>query len=728
MALNIAGYCRISVDDDLDQDNTSIENQAAIIKRYVQENFSTANLEFFCDRDRSGYTFEQREDYQRMRPQLMNGTFNILIIKDFSRFSRRNSKGLVELEDLRDAGVRIISIGDSIDYPTQDEWMAIQFRFLINEMPVTDTSKKVKNVIRRRQSDGCWICSVPYGYIITDTKRMTFEVDDIAASVVKEIFELYSKGWGYKKIANYLTEKKVPTPRMLEKSRKDAKGIENKIKAKQEWSIVSVSGILSNDFYIGTLRQGKYKRAKINGKDVKNDESEHIVFEKNHEPIVDERLFMKVQDMLKQRTREHSNYRGIKKYDTSYSGFLFCGDCGSPMFSMSRPDLAAAYTCGTYHKRGLKGCTSHHTRIDLLDALLKSYIQMVKENSMDMIRQLEAAIANEPIFVNHSTNLLDKLEQDLESAKEQLKVLSKQKMKEIMRRPEHADTIEEMYDEMEQEQLTLIESLKGQITIAANKRNSLISANRKAKTVIEIFDDILNKDTLDKSDLSFILDRITVYNDHIDIKLKADIDMLLKINTENTTQIPLENAVNFKLDTNSEDSSQYTLSYHVKNQGMRSISVNVISDGDPLEIYTDREGEIILKKYSPIGELGSFAKEYAESLAQSAGRITCIVDKDQIIAVSGGSRKEFMEKHISDELEKVINNRSTHIATRNDSDFVPIVDGDHTDVYSAELIVPIISEGDVLGAIVMLGDKSMGEVEGKLAQTAAGFIGRQMEN
>lgn len=154
-----------------------------------------------------------------------------------------------------------------------------------------------------------------------------------------------------------------------------------------------------------------------------------------------------------------------------------------------------------------------------------------------------------------------------------------------------------------------------------------------------------------------------------------------------------------------------------------------IREGDPLEIYTDREGEIILKKYSPIGELGSFAKEYAESLAQSAGHITCIVDKDQIIAVSGGSRKEFMEKHISDELEQVLNTRSTVMATRNDSDFVPIVDDDstHSDIYSAELIVPIICEGDVLGAIIMLGDKSMGEVEGKLAQTAAGFISRQME-
>lgn len=153
-----------------------------------------------------------------------------------------------------------------------------------------------------------------------------------------------------------------------------------------------------------------------------------------------------------------------------------------------------------------------------------------------------------------------------------------------------------------------------------------------------------------------------------------------------------------------------------------------IREGDPLEIFTDREGEIILKKYSPIGELGAFAKEYAESLAQSAGHITCIVDKDQIIAVSGGSKKEFMEKHISQELDKIISARSTHIADREDSNFVPILDEDDESIYSHELITPIISEGDVLGAIVMLSNShKMGELEGKLAQTAAGFLGKQME-
>ena len=172
----IAGYCRISVDEEMDRDNTSIENQKAIIDEFVKRKFPGSSLTFYEDRDRSGYTFEQREGYQKLRPQLMDMTYDILIIKDFSRFSRRNSKGLVELEDLRDAGLRIIAIGDSIDYPTYDDWTAIQFRFLINEMPVTDTSKKVKSVIKRRQSEGKWICSVPYGYVITNTKaRQDFE-------------------------------------------------------------------------------------------------------------------------------------------------------------------------------------------------------------------------------------------------------------------------------------------------------------------------------------------------------------------------------------------------------------------------------------------------------------------------------------------------------------------------------------------------------------------------
>ena len=146
-----------------------------------------------------------------------------------------------------------------------------------------------------------------------------------------------------------------------------------------------------------------------------------------------------------------------------------------------------------------------------------------------------------------------------------------------------------------------------------------------------------------------------------------------------------------------------------------------IRESDPLEIFTDKDGEIILKKYSPLGELGNFAKEYAESLAKNAGHTTCITDKEQIVAASGTAKKEFLEKHISQQLEDII-------AKRQEKGFVPILEVDNENIYSHELITPIISEGDVLGAIIMISDtEPLGELEGKLVATAAGILGKQME-
>ena len=388
---NIAGYCRISVDEELDRDNTSIENQKAIIADYVRQIFPDSDLTFYEDRDRSGYTFDQRPGYQSMRRELVSHKKDILIIKDFSRFSRRNSRGLVELEDLRDAGVRIISIGENVDFPNDDDWLKIQFTFIINEMPITDTSKKVKTVIKRRQQDGKWICAAPYGYIVN--KRQEFETVPTEAEVVRRIFQLYMDGWGYKKIANQLTSESVPTPRMAERDRKEAAGEEYRRKVKPAWAIVTVQGILDNDFYIGTLRQGKYARKKINGRDIRQDEREQVVIERHHQEIIDYRTFAAVKALRESRTTSH--YRGRKKYDNVYSGFLECGDCGSPMFAMSRRDIKDAYRCGEYHKRGLKACTSHHIRTDKLDELLKTYIRKIKENSAVMLDRLNEDLAKE---------------------------------------------------------------------------------------------------------------------------------------------------------------------------------------------------------------------------------------------------------------------------------------------------------------------------------------------
>ena len=153
-----------------------------------------------------------------------------------------------------------------------------------------------------------------------------------------------------------------------------------------------------------------------------------------------------------------------------------------------------------------------------------------------------------------------------------------------------------------------------------------------------------------------------------------------------------------------------------------------IRESDPLEIFTDREGEIILKKYSPIGEMNTFAKQYAESLAQVSGRIALIADRDQFIAVSGGF-KSALGKSISKELEEKLNKREMIIASKDDANFIPITQ-DVTDDFEQEAISPIICEGDMIGGVVLIdnGEKGkMGEVEQKLVQSAAGFLGRQME-
>lgn len=718
--MNISGYTRISVDIEQDRDNTSIENQKAIISDYVATYFPQAKLTLYEDRDRSGYTFEQREGYQQMRPKLFSGESQILIIKDFSRFSRRNSLGLLELETLRDAGVRIISINDGIDYPTKDDWMLIQFKFLMNEMPVTDTSKKIKAIIQHRQKNGEWVCAVPYGYRMINTKEMVYEVDPPAAEVVREIFALYNSGWGYKRIANHLTDKGIPTPRANEIAWKEAQGRQTRLKSKAEWSIISVSSILCNDFYVGTLRQKKYTRANINGKDKRLDEDEHIVIENAHTPIIDARTFAYTQEQLKLRSR--SNYRGEKKYAADYSGFLYCGDCGSPMFSMSRPDLAPAYTCGTYHRRGRKGCTSHHVRVDKLDELLKSYIQIVRDNSTAILERLQDAIKQQPEREQEIGNAIASLERQLAESKEQLKIMYKRKLIDTMgKAPDEASIIDEAYTELEKDLTHRIAGLEHQIDVNIDSRNHLLQANRAAKTVIEVFDDILTKPKLDKRDISLIVDRITVYEGHIDIQLKPDIDGLLSTGV-------WEEVENFPQDSKDISILPTEIVQSATRRPSKVYTVNVINSGDPLEIYTDKDGGVIFRKYSLMGALADFAGQLCETLNRTCGRVTVICDRDSCIAVAGVPRRELMDRPVSQELERLMSGRQVY-QHKPGEPILPLCAGQDRPALSTA--APILSGGDVLGCVIFVGreqDLDGTEVEYKLAQSIAAFLGRHMEN
>ncbi|WML42524.1 stage V sporulation protein T [Neobacillus sp. PS3-40] len=150
-----------------------------------------------------------------------------------------------------------------------------------------------------------------------------------------------------------------------------------------------------------------------------------------------------------------------------------------------------------------------------------------------------------------------------------------------------------------------------------------------------------------------------------------------------------------------------------------------IREGDPLEIFVDRDGEVILKKYSPISELGDFAKEYAEALFDSLGNPVLICDRDTYIAVAGGSKKDYLNKNISDMIEKMMEERNSVLMNKQEN--VALSDGNE-EVISAYTVGPIIANGDPIGAVIVFAKEgTLGEVEQKSVETAAGFLARQMD-
>jgi AbrB family transcriptional regulator (stage V sporulation protein T) len=157
-----------------------------------------------------------------------------------------------------------------------------------------------------------------------------------------------------------------------------------------------------------------------------------------------------------------------------------------------------------------------------------------------------------------------------------------------------------------------------------------------------------------------------------------------------------------------------------------------IREGDPLEIFTDREGEVILKKYSPIGELSDFAREYVESLHSSMDHIICISDRDTIIAVAGAPKKELLDKRVSPSLEKIMEDKTIALLSLTGENKMINISADEegTTKYTAGVVAPIMTQGDSIGAVLIISkdpNVQMGELEVKLSETAASFLGKQME-
>ena len=364
-------YPRLSHEDELQGESTSISNQKRILETYAKQN-GFSNLRWYTDDGYSGANF-QRPGFQAMLADIEAGKVGTVIVKDMSRLGRNYLQvGMYTEMIFPQKGVRFIAINDGVD-SAQGENDFAPLRNIFNEWLVRDTSKKIKAVKRSKGMSGKPITSKPvYGYLMDEDEN--FIIDEEAAPVVRQIYSLCLAGNGPTKIARMLTEQQIPTPGTLEyrrtgSTRRYHPGYECK------WATNTVVHLLENREYTGCLVNFKTEKPSYKLKhSIENPPEKQAVFENHHEPIIDRETWERVQELRKQRKRPN-------RYDEVglFSGILFCADCGSVMYQQryqTDKRKQDCYICGSYKKR-TADCTAHFIRTDLLTAGVLSNLRKV---------------------------------------------------------------------------------------------------------------------------------------------------------------------------------------------------------------------------------------------------------------------------------------------------------------------------------------------------------------
>lgn len=355
-------YQRLSKDDEQQGESNSIKNQKRILTDYATRAGFT-HLRDYTDDGCSGVSFE-RPGFQALLQDIEAGKVGAVIVKDMSRLGRNYLQvGFYTEIFFPQKNVRFIAVNDNVDSATESfDSDFTPLRNMFNEWMVRDTSKKIRAVKRAKAMSGKPVTSRPvYGYLIGRDDR--FEIDEEAAPVVKQIYALCLSGLGPSQIAARLTAQKIPTPGTLAFQRTGNRRYYREGYPYQ-WAVNTVAHILENREYTGVLvnfktRTQSYKLRKV----IVNDDTERMIVENAHEPIIDRESWERVQELRSRRKRP-------TKYGHTgfFSGLLFCRDCGFPLYYQESPRDAARgghYVCGSYRRR-IRHCSAHYIRNDVL--------------------------------------------------------------------------------------------------------------------------------------------------------------------------------------------------------------------------------------------------------------------------------------------------------------------------------------------------------------------------
>ena len=499
-------YCRLSSDDAYLGESGSIKTQRALLTQYCKEN-NIPVYDVYTDDGFSGTNFE-RPAFKRMLNDLESHKANLVIVKDLSRFGREYAQmGMYIENDFEDWNIRFISIGENIDTLNGTDEILMPITNVINSQYAKECSRKTKQAHRALAKEGKFIGSrAPFGYIKDPKNRHHLLVDEEAASVVRSIFKMFCDGIGYVRMTKILREKKILNPQAYFNKNNPDYYKSDYWRQNFDWHATSIRVILNNPVYLGQTTFGRTKvKGKTKKKKVATEESEWIVVENTHEPIIDKATWNLAHDIMKNRRRE------TKSGETQmFAGLVKCSDCGSAL-NVSRNAKKGKYTsfsCWVYKNYGKERCTSHAIGY-------KTLYNIVLEN---IRRQAECASVQKEKYLEMLKNqMAEKATQDIKSVKNELKKINKRiaQLEKILNKLYEDRALEKITEERYLLMNTNYENeyneLKERQNVITQQIEKIETTECNAETFTNLIEKYLNITELNARILNELIEKIVVH-------------------------------------------------------------------------------------------------------------------------------------------------------------------------------------------------------------------------
>lgn len=491
MKNRVAIYLRESRDDNLENYET-IETQRDLLQSFVERNALGTVNKIYIDDNVSGSTFE-RIGLAELQSDIEAKKIDMLVIKDLSRLGRNNAKTLLFLDYLEEHNIRVLTSDGRFDSNKDNEMVGIDTWF--NERVLKDVSRKIRANLRVKIERGEYLGTAPFGYRKSEQNKNRLVIHDMEAATVKEIYQLYQRGYGYSKIAKQLNENFVKSPSFfVSKS------------MLQNWNPVAVMRVLSNRVYTGTTIQGVSQKLNYKSKKtIRLPKENWVITENTHESIISNEEFEIVQNL---REMKRSKIIPERSLEHCFSGIIFCGNCGSNMFARKRLNRPMGYICSKYSRYGKSACSSHFVDEDSLKKEISNELLKLFNDSKNI------EIINE--LIKKDTNKSKIIKSEIEKTSRQIELKLRQQEMLYLDRLEGRVSIQ-LFEKMNQQ---LDETIKRLQIYIRNNENSIQQIERQ----FDFFQikDVIEKSCLDREIVRTFVEKVIVLEKEDDFKAMLD--------------------------------------------------------------------------------------------------------------------------------------------------------------------------------------------------------------